>query len=73
MTNSNIKPVTRCPKCLAAGVVHRKEKTLVSLECPECSHRWKTYSKICKDCGKPNGYVVEGPCMECYAQHYKTS
>ncbi len=73
MTLVNVKPVTRCSKCLTHGVVRRKEKKLVAMECPECKNQWKTYSKFCKDCGEPNGYVVEGPCMGCYAQKYKSS
>lgn len=73
MSNTNIRSATRCPKCLNQGNVRRKEKSIVAMECPECSTEWKTYSKICGDCGNPNGYVVEGPCMECYAQKYKSS
>lgn len=73
MSITNVKPITRCPNCLTHGVVRRKEKSKVAMECPECGVEWKTDSLICTDCGEPNGYVIEGPCMACYAQKYKSS
>lgn len=75
MSITNVKSMTRCPKCLNHGVVQRKEKELVAMECPEqdCKQKWKTYSQTCPHCLKPNGYAVKGPCMACYSLRYKSS
>lgn len=64
---NNVKSVVNCPHCGSLGDIRRKEDKLLVLECDPCNYRWKTYSKTCKDCGKPNGYFVEGPCMKCYS------
>ncbi|KQL17657.1 hypothetical protein AN957_02865 [Cytobacillus solani] len=73
MSITNVKSVTKCQKCSTQGVVRRKEKLLVAMECPECKNEWKTYSKFCKECGEPNGYAVEGTCMDCYTVKHRSS
>lgn len=67
MCIKNVKPVTRCPKCQANGTVINHRDNILVLECKPCNQRWKTFSKTCRDCGKPNYYYVEGPCVKCYS------
>jgi DnaJ-class molecular chaperone len=61
------KPVPNCPKCKEAGSVISHRKQFVTLECPKCKGHWKTLSKTCPKCNKPNGYAVEGTCRNCYS------
>lgn len=68
----NVKPVSHCPKCNAVGEVIKREKQFVTLDCPKCSRKWKTLSKICPKCIKPNGYAVEGVCSGCYSEHHRS-
>lgn len=70
MTITNVKLVTRCPKCLAKGTVIGHRNNLLLLECRDCNKRWNTYSKTCKVCGKPNYFFVEGPCVKCYSEKH---
>lgn len=75
MSINNVKPVSRCPKCLTKGMVLRKNNELLDMRCQdeECKNEWTTHSLKCKECGNPNGYVVPGPCMECYQLKYRSS
>lgn len=58
-----------CPKCGSPGQVHQRTKGgSVICECFECGNRWTTTSPLCPICKKPNGYAVEGICMQCYAE-----
>lgn len=70
MSITNVKPVTRCPKCLAKGTVIGHRNNLLLLECRDCNQRWNTYSKTCNICGKPNYFYVEGPCVKCYSEKH---
>lgn len=67
MDIKNVKPATRCPQCRAKGTVISHRNDILLLECRDCNRRWNTYSKTCRDCGKPNYYYVEGPCVKCYS------
>ncbi len=69
----NVKPVTKCPQCQEIGVVVGHTRSLIKLECPSCTQTWNTLSKLCRDCGKPNWYFVDGPCIKCYSEMYKSS
>lgn len=42
----NVKPVSNCPKCQAAGNVVDQQKVFVKMECPRCKGTWKTLGKI---------------------------
>lgn len=67
MNIQNVKPVTKCPRCMGEGFVIAPRENLVMLECEECAHMWLTHSKICPDCKEANGYFVDGPCRPCYS------
>jgi hypothetical protein len=62
--------VHTCSTCHSNGNVIEQKRNLVIIECPLCSKRWKTESKTCPVCSKPNGYTVEGPCRDCYSDNF---
>lgn len=75
MSIENVEVVTHCPKCKGEGHVFSHKGVLLRLECAnaDCRSKWRTYSKTCNVCKKPNGYFVDGPCASCYEQRYQSS
>lgn len=58
---------SHCSKCNTMGTVFNKRFNTVYVECPKCTHKWKTQSETCPICGKANGFAVEGICGTCYS------
>jgi len=46
-------------------------QTDLCMQCPKCRANWYTQSGICPDCGNPNKYLSDGPCVECYKDRKK--
>lgn len=69
---TNVKTVSHCPQCGRKGEVLDQHKNMVLMRCPECHNKWKTYSKNCPKCGKPNGFAVDGLCGSCYSKYFSS-
>lgn len=62
----NTSPVTECPTCKSNDIeILNQVEWILTLGCHN-RHSWKTLSKTCTNCKKPNGYLHKGVCVKCY-------
>jgi hypothetical protein len=56
-----------CPYCGAAGIVSSMHNQRdLCMCCSKCKERWYSRSGTCPECGKPNKYISNSPCIKCY-------
>lgn len=65
-TSTNTR--TDCPKCSGKGQVIENRKGTIVAECFSCGIKWRTVSRTCPKCHRPNGYLVDGICSNCYSE-----